>query len=157
LQPYYKHSFFFESQALRHAGFVTVELDVIFRQTDGRFVDLLNALRNNTLQERDVDLLNAHYRTEAEVEAMEEVITLTTHNYRAEDINERALRELPGAEMRFNAHIEGEFPESIHPISDVLRLKEGAQVMFVRNDSSGQNRYYNGLLATVTSCFTTRR
>lgn len=151
LQPYYKHSFFFESQALRHAGFVTVELDTIFRQTDNRFVELLNALRNNTLKESDIDLLNAHYKTEAEVEAMEEVITLTTHNYRAEDINEKALRELKGAEMRFNAHIEGEFPESIHPIPDVLRLKEGAQVMFVRNDSSGQNRYYNGLLATVTS------
>jgi hypothetical protein len=111
----------------------------------------LNALRNNTLTSTDVDLLNAHYRSAEEVEAMEEVITLTTHNYRAEDINEKALRELKGAEMRFNAHIEGEFPEAIHPIPNLLRLKEGAQVMFVRNDSSGQNRYYNGLLATVTS------
>ena len=151
LQPYYNHSFFFESQALRHAGFVTVELDTIFRQTDNRFVDLLNALRNNTLREPDVNLLNAYYKTQEEVEAMTEVITLTTHNYRAEDINERSLGELPGNEFRYNALVEGEFPESIHPIPDVLRLKEGAQVMFVRNDSSGQNRYYNGLLATVTS------
>lgn len=151
LQPYYKHSFFFESQALRHSGFVTVELDTIFRQTDHRFVDLLNALRNNRLSVHDIELLNSHYRTEEEVEQMEEVITLTTHNYRAEDINEKALRELPGREERFHALIEGEFPESIHPIPDVLRLKQGAQVMFVRNDSSGQNRYYNGLLATVSS------
>lgn len=151
LQPYYKHSFFFESQALRHSTFVTVELDTIFRQTDNRFVDLLNALRNNTLSSNEVDLLNTHYRSAEEVEAMEEVITLTTHNYRAEDINEKALRELRGSEVRYSALVEGEFPDSIHPISSVLRLKEGAQIMFVRNDSSGQNRYYNGLLATVTS------
>jgi len=149
LKNYYSSAHFFESQALREAGFVYVELDKIYRQSDDTFIHLLNNLRNNCPTRADIDLLNSKYLSDEGIGQLEEVITLTTHNYRAEELNTRALNQLEGRAQVFNAAIEGDFPESMYPVSASITLKKDAQVMFVKNDPQG--RYFNGKLARVVS------
>lgn len=149
LQRYYQSAWFYESLALKQDGFVYIELDKIFRQQDDVFIDILNNLRNNTPTEADIDVLNSHYQKEEEIKEIKEVITLTTHNYKADEMNKTALCELTSDSHFFEARIEGEFPESMYPVQERLELKEGAQIMFIRNDSENQ-MYFNGKLATVS-------
>lgn len=148
LREHYRSIHFFESQGLRQDGFVYLELDKIFRQRDERFIGLLNNLRNNTCSAADIQALNASYQPDAASE--DGVITLTTHNHQAESINKRALDALPGGMHRYHAEIAGDFPESLYPLPATLEFKEGAQVMFVKNDTF-EKRFYNGKIARITS------
>ncbi|HEY3405143.1 MAG TPA: helix-turn-helix domain-containing protein [Ohtaekwangia sp.] len=148
LSKYYNSSWFFESHALKQSGFVYIELDKIFRQSDRLFIDLLNNLRNNCPTTADIDELNKHYTDSETIRHMREVITLTTHNYKADDLNQRALKSLETASHIFQASVEGDFPESMYPVLAKLELKEGAQIMFVKNDTEDK-AYFNGKLATV--------
>jgi len=77
-------------------------------------------------------------------------ITLTTHNLSAESINQTRLQALSQKEYRFNAEISGDFAEHIYPTLATLLLKEGSQVMFVRNDPSAEKLYYNGKIGKIT-------
>ena len=150
LQRYYQSAWFHESLALKRDGFVYIELDKIFRQQEIAFINILNNLRNNTPTRADIDELNSHFREESEIREIKEVITLTTHNYKADEMNRTALQDLPGNPHFFEAEIEGDFPPSMYPVLQRLELKEGAQVMFIRNDTESQ-LYFNGKLATVTA------
>lgn len=149
LNTYYPSVYFFESIALKRDGFVQIELDKIFRQSDNRFISLLNNLRENRVSHEDIDLLNAHYRSKQEIEQIKGIITITTHNHKADDINRFELNRLPGKVRKYEALVEGDFPESIYPISASLELKVGAQIMFIKNDTGQEARYYNGKLAEV--------
>ncbi len=149
LQRWYASMHFFESRALKESGYAHIELDKIFRQQDAGFIGLLNNLRNNTVTPHDVEVLNAHYRANIPERDSEGVITLTTHNRTADEINERALAKLSGKSHRFNAEVKGDFPQNMYPVLPDLDLKEGAQVMFTRNDTD--KAYFNGKLAKVTS------
>jgi len=146
LKRYYHSAHFFEAMALQSEGFVYIELDKIYRQSDQRFIELLNNLRENATSADDIALLNSYYRPQAEQE--QGVITLTTHNYKADDMNMAQLRRLSGHSFTYQAAIDKDFPESMYPLPQKLELKEGAQVMFVRNDSNG-GKFFNGMLATV--------
>jgi hypothetical protein len=148
LQRYYRSMHFFEAKALKQEGMVYIELDKIFRQRDDHFINILNSLRNNAVSRADIDELNKYYKPEAEIDE-EGVITITTHNRKAENINKRELAALPGPSFNFDALIEGDFPESMYPLPEKIELKVGAQVMFIKNDSSGAGDYYNGKLARV--------
>lgn len=150
MRQYYKSAWFFESHALQRDGFVYIELDKIFRQSDQEFIALLNNLRVNTATQEDLTALNKYYYPEEEIRNMREVITLTTHNNKADELNAKALRELDGPSHFFDAKVDDDFPESMYPVLPRIELKEGAQIMFTRNDSEG-NAYYNGKLATVTT------
>ena len=150
LRQHYNSAWFFESKALKQDGFVYIELDKIFRQSDSNFIDLLNNLRNNQPTRADIDELNKHYKSADEIQNLREVITLTTHNYKADDLNLRALNELPGQAHVSHASIEGDFPESMFPVLQHLELKVGAQIMFTKNDND-EKMYFNGKLATVKS------
>ncbi len=144
LKPFYSSLFFFQSHALIAAGYVHVELDKIFRQSDETFIGLLNQLRENNLTEQGLNILNSHYQEEANSDA----ITLTTHNRQADEINQVRLDGIRSASRAYEAEVHGDFPESMYPMPQTLVLKEGARVMFVKNDSQG-GRYYNGKLAEV--------
>ncbi len=148
LRNYYTSAWFYEAKALQADPLVYIELDKIFRQHDPVFINILNGLRNNVATSEDIDALNAHYKTEEEISEMSEVITLTTHNYKADEINQKELRHLTTPSLFIEARIEGEFPESMYPVLQKIELKEGAQIMFVRNDSE-EKKYFNGKLATV--------
>lgn len=149
LQQHYKSAWFFDSKALEKEGFVYIELEKIFRQHDDHFIRILNNLRNNKTTEADIEELNKHFMPEAERQKLDKVVTLTTHNYRADDLNNRALRALDGKLYRFSAKVEGDFPESMYPVDSDIELKEGAQIMFIKNDTT-EGMYFNGKLATVT-------
>ena len=153
LKRFYKSPWFFEANALRQDGFVYIELDKIFRQRDDYFINLLNNLRNNQPTDEDIAELNKHYRPPQEIKNMHEVIILTTHNYKADELNLKALGELKTPSHILEGSVEGDFPESMYPVLHRLELKEGAQIMFTKNDNEGK-AYFNGKLATVTSIST---
>ncbi len=147
LRRWYNSMHFFESRALKESGYAHIELDRIFRQQDEHFIAILNNFRENTVTKEDVATLDKYYRPGLMQEDHEGVITLATHNRTADDINQRALEKLPGRLHRFEAVIEGDFPESMFPVLRDLELKEGAQIMFTRNDP--EKMYFNGKLAKV--------
>jgi len=149
LGRYYNSAWFYEAKVLQSDPLVYIELDKIFRQHDQDFIDILNNLRNNTVTDHDIETLNQYYKTEEEINHLKEIITLTTHNYKADELNQKELRNLDTQSHLFDAHLEGDFPESMYPVILQLELKEGAQIMFIRNDASEQKKYFNGKLATV--------
>jgi hypothetical protein len=149
LRMYYNSVWFFESRALQEDGFVYIELDRIFRQSDNEFISILNNLRVNRITEEDIASLNEYYHSPEDLYETTGIITLTTHNYRADDMNSRALRSLDSDSKFFEATITGDFPESMYPVLQKLELRTGAQIMFTRNDSE-EGAYYNGKLANVT-------
>lgn len=148
LGRYYATPWFYEAKALQDEPFVYIELDKIFRQQDNAFINILNNLRNNIIQESDIAKLNQYYQPAESIKQLKEVITLTTHNYKADELNRNMLRELKSPSYYFDAIIQGDFPESMYPVLQQIELKEGAQIMFIKNDSEG-NAYVNGNLATV--------
>ncbi|MEJ0033291.1 MAG: AAA family ATPase [Bacteroidota bacterium] len=150
LRQYYNSVWFFESKALQRDGFAYIELDKIFRQSDNKFIAILNNLRVNTPTRNDIATLNEYYRSVDEIRNLPDVITLTTHNYKADEMNSKALNELTSQSSFFTAIVKDDFPESMYPVLQRLELKVGAQIMFTRNDSE-DGVYYNGKLATVTS------
>ena len=149
LSRYYKSPWFYEAKAVKDDPLVYIELDKIYRQHDQGFIDILNNLRNNTVPPQDIQTLNSHYKESAEISKLSEVITLTTHNFKADELNQKELRNLSASSYFFDAHIEGEFPESMFPVPPQIELKEGAQIMFIRNDTTEEKKYFNGKLATV--------
>ncbi|MDA7835890.1 helix-turn-helix domain-containing protein [Salibacteraceae bacterium] len=148
LRNHYQSSFFFDALALKESGFVYIELEKIFRQQDDVFIRILNNLRNNIATQDDIAELNKHYQENVNNNPIPEVVTLTTHNYRADDINRSALNAIDKKAFTYSAEIEGDFPESMYPVETELQLKVGAQVMFIKNDSS-EGKYFNGKLATI--------
>src|SRR5690606_17975919 len=104
------------------------------RQTDGEFIRLLNNVRENTMSPEDFALLDSRYQPNFSAPEGQPYIVLTSHNHKANAINEHQLAKLPGKSYSFEAHVEGEFQERAFPADGVLRLKQGAQVMFIRND-----------------------
>jgi PIF1-like helicase/Helix-turn-helix domain/HRDC domain len=151
LKKYYETAFFFSSKALQEAGFLSIELKHIYRQTDQLFISLLNKVRDNKLDSDALELLNKRYIANFKAEDKEGFITLTTHNAQAQLINESKLKMLKGREYIFNAIIEGEFPEYSYPTEKRLLLKIGAQVMFIKNDSSFEKLYFNGKIGRIDS------
>lgn len=150
LKPYYDTGFFFSSHALKRSNFISIELTQIFRQNDQRFIDLLNKVRRNNVDESTIQELNQRYMPDFNPSDDEGYITLTTHNYQSQQINESKLEKLNTKRHRFKADIKGEFPEYLYPTEPELELKIGAQVMFVKNDTAPEKRFYNGKIGKIT-------
>lgn len=150
LRPYYTTPYFFSSQVLQKARYVRIELDHVYRQKEQAFVDILNEVRNQRISENGLAQLNARYIPDFKPHESEPYITLTTHNAIAQQINTERLTDLAGHETEFTATIRGDFPKDAYPTETTLKLKVGAQVMFVKNDSSAEKRFYNGKIGTIT-------
>lgn len=150
LNRYYQSIYFFDALALKQHKPVYIELDKIYRQSDIVFIDLLNHLRNNKVTQADIDLLNTFYKPNFDASKALNTITLTTHNYKADEMNKTALQQLSGKSFFYRAEVEDEFSESAYPVEYSLELKVGAQIMFVKNDPSGQQLFFNGKLAVVS-------
>ena len=151
LTSYYDTAFFFGSHSLKETEYITIELKKVYRQSDTAFVGLLNKIRDKEADESVLEELNKRYLPEFRPREEEGYIRLTTHNYQAQQYNDRQLLSLSGRAFSFQARVEGTFPESAYPADEMLTVKEGAQIMFIKNDSSGEHRYYNGMIGLVTA------
>lgn len=149
MEQVYSSPFFFNSKVLQRLSFVTVELEKVHRQSDRLFLDILNEVRSGMPGDAALNELNKRLFPGFVPPEDERWIRLTTHNAQADSVNEAKMNALETEEATFEAQIEGIFPENAYPAETRLRLREGAQVMFVRNDTSGEARYYNGKIATV--------
>ena len=169
LRPYYDTPYFFGSKALAQTEYVTIQLEKVYRQQDERFISILNHIREGKPTEEDLRLLNSRVSLYSSATKSLPImgeqqgtsigeqegagnpeggfIRLTTHNHLANQYNEAELQKLPPPSFRYEAHIEGTFPDYAYPTSEVLELKVGTQVMFVKNDPNG--RYYNGRIGQV--------
>lgn len=150
LSRYYATPYFFSALAMQKASYVRIELNHIYRQKEQAFVDILNEVRNQQISEESLRLLNARYVPEFRPTADDPYITLTTHNNIAQQVNTEFLEALHGQEFEFAATIRGDFPKDAYPTETKLKLKIGAQVMFVKNDGSAEKLYYNGKIGTVS-------
>ena len=150
LQHYYSSPFFFDSQALKQDEPLYIELDKIYRQTDQQFIDALNQVRNNQMDEAGYNLLHSRYLPAFLPQKTDSYVTLCTHNAAADAINDQALLNLKGAAQTYTAEVQGEFNEKSYPAEQQLKLKQGAQVMFIKNDLEKPRRFFNGKIGTVT-------
>lgn len=151
LKNYYPSPFFFDAKVLRQNKPLYIELDKIYRQDDAVFIGLLNNLRTNKTTREDIDRLNSYYKPGFKPALDENYITITTHNAKADRINREYLTNLSGKSFFYKAKVEGEFNESAYPLELTCELKVGAQVMFVKNDPSGAQQYFNGKIGVVKS------
>lgn len=147
LKPSYRSPYFFDSLVWPQLQAAEIELQTIYRQSDARFLTLLSHIRNRKMDQDDYDRLRERYNPGFKPTEKGYVL-LSTHNRIADSINTSELAKLPGCTFSFEAEIEGDFPSQLFPCDPVLRLKVGAQVMFIRNDTE-DGRYYNGRLAVV--------
>ncbi len=148
LEKHYSTPFFFGSNALNKTTYVSIELKHVYRQSDQEFISLLNKVRENILDERTLNKLNSRYISG--VDTKEGYITLTTHNAKANNINEARLAEISRKQYSYSANITGNFPETFYPNDYELILKEGAQVMFIKNDPDPEKRYFNGKIGVIS-------
>lgn len=151
LRQYYPTPYFFSSSALARMSYAVVELNKVYRQADPKFVDLLNRVRDNMADQSVLDVLNSRYIPDFDADRVKGCILLTTHNAQAQRVNTAKLDALPGKAYTYVAEIEGHFPDYMYPADERLTLKKDAQVMFVKNDSSPEKRYYNGMIGTICS------
>jgi len=151
LQSHYNTVYFFSSKAYQEANVVSIELKHIYRQKNEDFIKILNEIRTDTLSDMSAKILNKNYNPSFSPTKEEGYITLTTHNNRANLINESELNKLKIKSSFFNAEVSGKFNENAYPNAERLELKVGAQVMFIKNDSSTDKRYYNGKIGIITA------
>jgi uncharacterized protein YpbB/energy-coupling factor transporter ATP-binding protein EcfA2 len=150
LRDYYPSVYFFDSHALKNSNPISIELKEIFRQSDKYFIDLLNKVRDNKTDAQTISEINTRYIPGFKHKDDEGYITLTTHNAFAADMNRAKLEEIKTTPHFFTADITGDFPPHDFPNEDKLELKTGAQVMFIRNDSAAERKYYNGKIGKIT-------
>lgn len=149
LAPYYSTPYFFGSKALQQMQYVTIELKHIYRQQDAAFINILGKIRNHQVDTATMNALNARSMPDFEPPKNEDWIRLTTHNKMAQTYNDKQLAALPSKEVEFVAEIHKNFPESSYPADERLIVKEGAQVMFIKNDPTPDKEYYNGKIGVV--------
>ena len=154
LKPYYDTPYFFGSKALQQVDYVTIQLEKVYRQQDSAFLDILNDVRQGCPSAETLARLNSRVAAASQTlgagQGGLEAIRLTTHNQLANHYNESELGRLPGKLFWYRATVEGTFPEYNYPTAEMLTLKLGAQVMFIKNDSTGRHRYYNGRIGRVS-------
>jgi PIF1-like helicase/Helix-turn-helix domain len=151
LKHFYKSAFFFEARAIQQSELLYLELDKIYRQQDDTFINLLNNLRNNQVTKEDVALLNKYHQPNFVPPANQNYIRLTTHNYIADDLNKKELQKLNSTSYFYKATITGDFNQYAYPVEETLELKKGAQIMFIKNDPTGAQRFFNGKIGIVES------
>ena len=145
LQPFYPSSYFFNAKVWQQMPIVSIELRKVYRQSDERFIAILDRIRNNTSTPADLDALNARVAADTSQKGMS--ITLAARRDTVDYTNEQHLAALDGDPITFTGEIKGDFPETSLPTPMELQLKPGAQVIFIKNDKD--KRWVNGTLGTI--------
>ncbi|MFA4866600.1 MAG: AAA family ATPase [Pedobacter sp.] len=147
----YPSPYFFDALVIRRYPVLQIELTTVFRQTEPEFINILNDIRNNQINETGLELLNKRYLPEFNVADEVSPIIITSHNAEANAINKGKLDELAGEEYTFEGEISGEFRDLGLQAEQTLKLKEGAQIMFIKNDTGENRKFYNGKIGKVKS------
>lgn len=150
LKDHYDSPYFFSSKGLAEMELLSIELHQIYRQEDSRFIELLNRVRDNRVDDPTLEELNSRYTVGFIDPKDGGYITLCSHNSNADSINHSRLREIAQQGHRFEAEIEGDFPAHAYPAPSSLEVKKNAQVMFVRNDPTPDKRFFNGKIGKIT-------
>ncbi len=143
----YQSPYFFSSDVFRSFDVEMMELQKIYRQSDERFIEILNAVRNNNIQDLHIAALNERLDVDFFPPEGSFCVTLTSTNAMAQEQNQEWLERLPGKKHRYEADIEGKFDRGSYPTDPILSLKKDAQVMLVNNDRL--KRWVNGTIARV--------
>ncbi|SFH37027.1 AAA family ATPase [Pedobacter insulae] len=146
LSTVYESLYFLHSKAYEEAAPIVISLEKIYRQTDKEFVDILNAIRNNSNLEKYLGALNKRIITNPNYQT---AITLTTHNAVADEINRESISLVPKQAYSFTAIITGEFDRDNYPTDLILSIKVGARVMLLKNERGKTKKYFNGKIGTV--------
>jgi len=149
LKPYYETPYFFSSNVFKSCNPISIELKHIYRQDNEVFIKILNEIRNNKLSSDSAALLNKRFIADFVPAKNDGYITLTTHNNRANEMNNLELQKNKNKSYFYKAEVDGKFPEYSYPTHEKLELKKGAQVMFVKNDSTPEKRYFNGKIGEI--------
>lgn len=151
LKSSYDGIFFFDSkvmeQIINNNQLIYVELQKVYRQNDSKFIELLDRVRINDMQDKDFALFDSKINKDKFINENKSHIILTTTNVKVNYINEKRLAALPTQSKIYNAVVTGTFAEKERPTDIALELKVGTQIIFIRNDK--ENRYYNGKLGVV--------
>ena len=134
LQPFYDSHYFFDARVLKQIPLVKIELKDVYRQSEQTFIDLLNRMRYNNISSDDLQLLNKYYKPKLTESELEGFIHLTTHNYKADQINQKRLDALDTSLEIYEAGVSGDFAENMYPPVYKLALKEGALIMYNKNE-----------------------
>lgn len=149
LSQHYSTPYFFGSLALQKTDTITIELLHIYRQSDSFFIDLLNKVRNNQMTTEVLEAINSRYIEDFEPKEKDAYITLTSHNKTAYEINSSKLKAIDKPLHTFKAVVKDSFPEHTYPTEADLEFKIGAQIVFIKNDSSYEKRFYNGKIGKI--------
>jgi ATP-dependent exoDNAse (exonuclease V) alpha subunit len=143
----YETPYFYGASVFQSFDTDFVELEKVYRQHDKDFIELLNSIRNNSITEEGLDLLNARYQPDFEPKDDDFYICLTTTNQMAREVNDRRLAKLKTPLHTFTANIQGEFGREYLPTAIDLQVKVGSQVMMLNNDAAG--RWVNGSVGKI--------
>jgi hypothetical protein len=149
LGQYYQSPFFFDAKVIRQSPPIYLELKKIYRQNEAAFIHILNNIRNNRTSWEDLEHLHQYYRPDFTPPKNENYITLTSHNAKADGINQAELSKLNGKKYSFEASVTGDFNDKAFPAEKTLYLKEGAQIMLIKNDKGESRRFFNGKLGSI--------
>jgi len=151
LSQFYQGKYFFHAHVLQAEQPLYIELTKIFRQSDQEFIHILNELRHNQITPQILETLDQYVEPDFDIRENPGYIVLTTHNQLADTMNAEALDIIRKRESTYKAKIVDDFPEHLYPLDKEIVLKEGAQVMFIKNDLNFEKRYYNGKIGTIKS------
>lgn len=143
----YESPYFFSSDVFQLLSAEMVELEKIYRQSDEKFIGILNAVRNNSVEESHIAMLNTRLDPNFSPPEGSFCVTLTTTNAMAQEQNQEQLEKLLTPRHRYEAEVEGNFDRGSYPTDPVLILKKGAQIMMTNNDRL--KRWVNGTIAQV--------
>ena len=149
LKEFYDSPYFFDSVVIREEPPLYIEFTKIYRQSEEEFIQVLNQVRNNDLDDSAKMLLDKLRSSNINEKKTDDYIILTTHNEKARTKNEVELNKLNSPLFVYNAVVEGDFPDNVYPAEEQLRLKVGSQVMFIKNDIEKIKRYFNGKIGTI--------
>lgn len=147
----YPSPYFFDSLVIRKNPVLQIELTKVFRQTEETFIKILNDIRSNQINDESLALLNQRFDPTFKAEGDINPIIITSHNAEANLINKQKLDELDGEAYTFDAEISGEFKELGMQAEQQLALKVGAQIMFIKNDTGEERKFYNGKIGKIKS------
>lgn len=151
LSKAYASPYFFDALVLRQNPVVQIELTKVYRQTEETFIKILNDIRNNQIDDETLALLNERFDPNFQDDADINPIIITSHNAEANAINQQKLDALQGESHTFQAEINGEFKDLGLQAEQQLVLKVGAQIMFIKNDTGDERKFYNGKIGKIKS------